>query len=1188
MDTDRQARTEQILHSALQLDAEERSEFLRRACAEDGALLEAVRARLQPEPATQAQTCVPPSLIGQSLGSYTILSLLGKGGMGEVYLALDSVLERKVALKLLPAEYTGDANRIRRFEHEARTASALNHPNIVSIYGLGNCEHGRYIVMEWVDGRSLRALQPLPLPPASLCEIGKQAARALEATHAAGLIHRDIKPANIMIRHDGLVKVLDFGLARLAGPTAEAIATGVATLPGAIVGTTRYMSPEQARGEWLTAGSDIFSLGIVFYELATGQHPFQADSAIGYLQAIVSRPVIPPSRLAPQIPAWTEALLLRMLEKDPAKRCAATEVATALQRRDFAAPLLTGWTVPSRRTAVGRRKELAELQAGFDLVRDGRGAMLSISGEPGQGKTTLAEEFLRELVHRNRALVARGRCSERLAGAEAYLPVLETLDSLMTGVERDAVAWSMQSLAPAWYAQLARGPAQNAAAPSAEKLKRELAALLQEISCRQPLVIFLDDVHWADLSTIDLLSYLGARLEGLRVLILVSYREPELHSANQQLVTLLLDLQSRGICREVPLGFLSLEEIREYIDLTFSGHCFPGEFARGIHRRTEGNPLFVADLLRYLREREAVVVRDGRWTLNGPMDEMLTGLPESVRSMVQRKMEQLPDEEHKMLMAASIQGADFDAAVVARALGADPADIEEGLERIERKSGFVKLVAEYEYPNRSLTLRYRFVHVLYQDAFFAALRPTRRISLSKAVAEALVEFHGGQAAKIAGQLAFLYETAREFANAARQYQIASQNALHLFASSEAEHLARRGLDVVQSMPEDTDRARQELDLLMALAGAIRNLRSPTSGEVIAAYRRLLELAGQLKDYYTVFVVHYAIAWFSITHQRFAGALEEAEQCLRIAGQLRDPCMMDGAHLVYGEVMTHQGRLAEARARLELVSSERDPAKMALYARLLGSDPGPQAKAVLGAVLSYLGYPEQGRTRLREAIEQANRMGNPLTQGIVLVCAIVCFKHFGDIEELAQYSRDATAICLKHELQANMAYYAKFGQGWTLAMQGNASEGLLKMEEAFSEALASGHTEAMPIMAFGKAQVMRLAGRRDEAVRFIDEQLAAAQAYGQWVELPDLFRAKGELLTGEQAEECFVRAMECSRPMQARLPELEAATRLAELYRSQSRRREARDVLSSVYGWFTEGFALPVLERARAVLDDLSE
>lgn len=272
------------------------------------------------------------SITGMTISHYRILSKIGAGGMGEVYLAEDKKLERKVAIKLLTAELTEDAERLRRFIQEAKAASALNHPNIVTIHEIGEAEVGRFTVMEFVLGRTLRALSK-PYQIDRLLNMGVQVAKALAATHAAGITHRDIKPENIMVRDDDYVKVLDFGLARLIPAReidSQATTIGDNTSPGVLLGTIAYMSPEQARGEAVRHATDIFSLGIVLYELATGHHPFKADSLIGILHSITSHSPPPPSRLQPAIPPEFDALILRMLEKTTVVRPTASEVARVL------------------------------------------------------------------------------------------------------------------------------------------------------------------------------------------------------------------------------------------------------------------------------------------------------------------------------------------------------------------------------------------------------------------------------------------------------------------------------------------------------------------------------------------------------------------------------------------------------------------------------------------------------------------------------------------------------------------------------------------------------------------------------------------------------------------------------------------------------------------------------------------
>ncbi len=241
-----------------------------------------------------------------------------------------------------------------------------------------------------------------------------------------------------MLRDDGYVKVLDFGVAQLAARALDADAlTLEGTLPGALLGTIKYMSPEQARGSAVSHASDVFALGIVLYELATGRHPFTADTQVGYLHAITGQVPRPPTSVRPDLPTALETLILGMLEKEATQRPTAGDVADALQALE---PHVTAHTPPvsvrsappaARRHIVGRDRERAELRGAFNQAQSGRGLLMCVAGEPGIGKTTLVEAFLTELATTDRCTIARGRCSERLAGTEAYLPLLEALDSVL-------------------------------------------------------------------------------------------------------------------------------------------------------------------------------------------------------------------------------------------------------------------------------------------------------------------------------------------------------------------------------------------------------------------------------------------------------------------------------------------------------------------------------------------------------------------------------------------------------------------------------------------------------------------------------------------------------------------------------------------------------------------------------------
>ena len=288
MNRERWQRIEALFQTAAARPPQERATFLEEACGGDTSLRQEVEALLASDTQSDAEfeefasglaadwlvTSNQYDLVGQTIGHYRVLSGLAAGGMGEIYLGEDLTLDRKIALKFLPKHFTRDAQRLQRFEKEARAASALNHPNILTIYEFGEWQGTRFIATEYIEGETLRErLEKGRLPLPEVFEIGSQVAGALAAAHDAGIIHRDIKPANIMLRTDGYVKVLDFGLVKLARPTAQAEVTEI----GRVMGTANYMSPEQALGEPLDHRTDIYSLGVVLYEMATGQRLLDAQ-----------------------------------------------------------------------------------------------------------------------------------------------------------------------------------------------------------------------------------------------------------------------------------------------------------------------------------------------------------------------------------------------------------------------------------------------------------------------------------------------------------------------------------------------------------------------------------------------------------------------------------------------------------------------------------------------------------------------------------------------------------------------------------------------------------------------------------------------------------------------------------------------------------------------------------------------
>ena len=874
---------------------------------------------------------------------YRVLSKVGEGGMGQVYKAEDTKLGRHVALKLLAPESNQDLTAKRRLLAEAQSASALNHPNIVTIYAIEEADGFDFIVMEFVEGETLTAHLGLngALPLPSLLEVGIQIADALQAAHATGIIHRDIKPGNIMITPKGVVKVTDFGLAKLVRVNTDAIDREALTLaanltgPGVVLGTAAYMSPEQTRGEALDARSEIFSLGALLYEAATRSRAFAGPSMLAIMHAISATDPPPPSKVRPELPREFDLIIERALAKDREVRYAsAGEMADAL--RSLRASLSGTWSgIPivydsdlidrSAPSFVGREPELRKLESLLRQAIQGTGRVVFVTGEPGIGKTTLGDEFLRRTRRLGPGfLISRGRCAEQYGTGEAYLPFLDAMGGLLQATGRERIAAVLRTYAPTWCMEL---PTAFVSSGSLEKLQQETIGATKERMMREmgdalgvlatssPIVLLLEDLHWADPSSVDLLRHLCQRINTQRLLIVGTFRPEDIERSGHPLKSYKAEMMAHNLCEELALGSLSREHIGEYVGVTFAPNDFPAELTSLIHEKTEGHPLFAANLLQYLSERGDLVRANNRWSLVRPLAQMDLEAPESVRGMISKKIDALDAEGRRALQYASVEGTEFLSIITAKLLGTDEIDLEERLADIAKTHRLIEILGEEELPDGSLTTRYRFGHALYQNILYGDLVNKRRVALHQQAGEQLLGHYGKRAPQIATQLAIHFERGRDFDRAVEYINHAGDHAAKLYGYAEAEKHYTQALRLVEKLSGESQ--AQHLCTLYQKRGSVNHALGNFT-QAANDFTKMLEQAQTLGSLELQSAALNALTMTLFFSHRLDETLIRAAEALEVAERAGNEKLRSDTMLMIGLKHCCYGELKEGKAILDEV------------------------------------------------------------------------------------------------------------------------------------------------------------------------------------------------------------------------------------------------------------------------------
>ncbi len=394
---------------------------------------------------------------------------------------------------------------------------------------------------------------------------------------------------------------------------------------------------------------------------------------------------------------------------------------------------------------VGREEPLARMRGLLERAVCGERQVVFVTGEAGIGKTTLMEAFLRYVSRETGVWIALGQCLEHYGtgGSEAFFPVLEALSRLCQEKGRESVAELLRRRAPAWVQRMPWlacdtdhvAQLRDTIGATRERMLREMVETLDALTTTTTLVLAIEDLHWSDYSTLDLISHLARRREPARLMILGTYRPVELTLSDHPLKSVKQDLQVKRLCAEAPLEYLSERDVRKYLDARFPQNEFPDDLGRLIHTRTEGNPLFMANVADYLQTEGSIARAGGRWRLQVELESLALGVPESIRQMIEKQIERFSQLDQRVLEAASVAGPEFSAATVAAALEEDLLRVEERLEELARRHRFLEPSGVCESPNGMVTARYAFIHALYQNALYERISASRRIRIKQMMPE---------------------------------------------------------------------------------------------------------------------------------------------------------------------------------------------------------------------------------------------------------------------------------------------------------------------------------------------------------------------------------------------------------------------------------------------------------------------
>jgi tetratricopeptide (TPR) repeat protein len=756
-------------------------------------------------------------------GRYAVLKKLGEGGKGIVFKARDTALNRVVAIKMLKSAVSG-GEAYSRFLIEAQAVAKLSHPNVVSIHDIGKEDDRQFFVLEFVDGMSLREL--MRTYPEGKCDIqtvlriGVDICGALQYAHSRGVLHRDVKPENILITEEGIAKLMDFGLARMLGQPSI-------TQEGIIVGTVAYVAPENALGKGADARSDLYSFGAVLYEMVTGKPPFPGEDPVKVIFGHIHDYPVSPGKLNPKVPQALAECIMKLLEKEPAKRYQSAaalleefrSLSEGLLRETLVPPHRESMVVPVPRSSslkevqlIDRVEEMNLLKETADRAVRGEGGVVFLYGEAGIGKTRLARE-LRAYARLRGMQVLYGRCPAlfRMDGVPPYVLWNEVIkDYLQTCTSEQLYKvigyypGEVCKLVPEIKQKLGMIQQSLPIRPEDERdrLFEAVSQFIINISKEAPLLVILDDLQWTDQSSLLLLHYLARGIQKESLLLLGDYRDTDIDERHP-LSPVLTELNRERLFQSVQLKRMSFRDISEMIKQMLEQDEVPSEFCQLVYEKTRGNPFFAEEVVKSLKEEEVIYREGDKWKIK---EISKIEFPKTIKGVIRARLGRLDDECQDVLTSASFIGNDFTLEAMGAVTGIEESKLLELVDRMFKTGLIRETVIRGE-------VVCSFADILVRDVVYEEVSPLKRRKLHGGVGRALEKAYAKKVDEHFGELAYHFLESGDKDKSLDYFLKAGEKAENVYANREAVSYFQSALGLLEEKEGELPKKGQVLERL---------------------------------------------------------------------------------------------------------------------------------------------------------------------------------------------------------------------------------------------------------------------------------------------------------------------------------------------------------------------------------------